>query len=215
MLSTPAAGSIRTSRGFTQEQRCVRLGERQACKRTASRGYSEGFNLSTPVCSSVSLESTSSQRHFHRDGSDSDGMLARHGRAMSEPIPVAVSLGANSLPDDNRDVNNCDRCPSNGDSSINHQLQTFGVHELQEMEKGARVYAVSDLHTDHAENMAWVRQLVSRGEFHRDVLIVAGDVSDCMEVSDTMLHVWMERDHKHGWRTSVEECITHSHGNKL
>ena len=42
------------------------------------------------------------------------------------------------------------------------------------------VYAMSDLHTDHEENLNWVKSL-SVHDFSQDVLIVAGDVSDSLE----------------------------------
>lgn len=40
-----------------------------------------------------------------------------------------------------------------------------------------RVFAVSDLHVDYAQNAQWVEQL-SDHDYTRDVLLVAGDVSD-------------------------------------
>ncbi len=46
-----------------------------------------------------------------------------------------------------------------------------------------RVFAVSDLHADYAENLNWVRGL-SRADYRDDVLLLAGDVSDlphCLE----------------------------------
>ena len=46
--------------------------------------------------------------------------------------------------------------------------------------KAFDVYAVSDLHTDHEENLNWVKSL-SVQEFSKDVLIVAGDISDSLE----------------------------------
>ena len=39
------------------------------------------------------------------------------------------------------------------------------------------IFAVSDIHTDYAENLAWARSLAD-GDYGEDVLIVAGDVSD-------------------------------------
>lgn len=46
-----------------------------------------------------------------------------------------------------------------------------------------RVWAVSDIHTDYAQNLEWVRALAAGGGgsvagLSRDVLLVAGDVSD-------------------------------------
>ena len=44
------------------------------------------------------------------------------------------------------------------------------------------IYAASDLHTDHAANMEWVRALASGGRHRNDVLICAGDVSDKLQI---------------------------------
>ncbi|KAL6768574.1 hypothetical protein ACKKBF_B11275 [Auxenochlorella protothecoides x Auxenochlorella symbiontica] len=41
-----------------------------------------------------------------------------------------------------------------------------------------RIWAVSDVHTDYKDNMAWAEQLCSSRETREDTLIVAGDVSD-------------------------------------
>ena len=40
-----------------------------------------------------------------------------------------------------------------------------------------RVFAVSDIHVDYAENLDWILSLDAR-EFSEDVLILAGDVTD-------------------------------------
>eukprot|EP00850_Spirogloea_muscicola_P010798 SM000064S19820 [mRNA] locus=s64:536002:538047:- [translate_table: standard] len=45
---------------------------------------------------------------------------------------------------------------------------------------GMRVFAVSDLHTDYAENLAWVEAL-SPSAYRGDAIIVAGDVTDGLE----------------------------------
>ena len=42
-----------------------------------------------------------------------------------------------------------------------------------------RVFAVSDIHVDYAENLAWVLSLDHR-EYANDILILAGDVTDQM-----------------------------------
>ena len=47
-----------------------------------------------------------------------------------------------------------------------------------------RVLAVSDIHVDYEENLAWVRSL-SSGVYRRDVLLVAGDVSFLHDGSET------------------------------
>lgn len=44
-----------------------------------------------------------------------------------------------------------------------------------------RLFATSDLHTDYKENFRWLQEL-SNTEYRDDVLIVAGDVSDRLEV---------------------------------
>src|SRR5690349_25161523 len=50
-----------------------------------------------------------------------------------------------------------------------------------------RVFATSDLHTDYKENLLWLRQL-SDTAYRDDTLIVAGDVSDRLEIiRDTLL----------------------------
>lgn len=45
-----------------------------------------------------------------------------------------------------------------------------------------RVFAISDLHTDHSENMVWLEQLASSTEFSKDIIIVAGDITDDMTI---------------------------------
>ncbi|KAG6426107.1 hypothetical protein SASPL_110322 [Salvia splendens] len=42
---------------------------------------------------------------------------------------------------------------------------------------GARVYVVSDLHTDYSENMSWLSSLLSHND-RQSVLLVAGDVAE-------------------------------------
>ena len=42
-----------------------------------------------------------------------------------------------------------------------------------------RVFAVSDVHVDYAENLAWVLSLDHK-EYAKDILILAGDVTDKM-----------------------------------
>ena len=44
-----------------------------------------------------------------------------------------------------------------------------------------RVFATSDLHTDYKENFRWLAEL-SDTEYRDDALIVAGDISDRLEV---------------------------------
>jgi len=44
-----------------------------------------------------------------------------------------------------------------------------------------RLFATSDLHTDYQENFRWLEEL-SDTEYREDILIVAGDVSDRLEI---------------------------------
>ena len=44
-----------------------------------------------------------------------------------------------------------------------------------------RVFALSDIHVDYPENMLWVLQL-SDTEYRQDILILAGDVTDDLEL---------------------------------
>ena len=44
-----------------------------------------------------------------------------------------------------------------------------------------RVFATSDLHTDYKENFLWLKEL-SDTAYRDDTLIVAGDVSDRLEI---------------------------------
>jgi predicted phosphodiesterase len=51
-------------------------------------------------------------------------------------------------------------------------------HTMQSTSKpGTRIFALSDLHVDYQDNMAWV-QALSSTEYTHDTLILAGDVSD-------------------------------------
>lgn len=43
------------------------------------------------------------------------------------------------------------------------------------------MYAISDLHTDYPVNMGWVESL-SDDKYQNDLLIVAGDISDNLEI---------------------------------
>ena len=70
---------------------------------------------------------------------------------------------------------------SRAPSHCNHPLLTALVFQgLTQKQGGTRfdVYAISDLHTDHKENLNWIRCL-STEHYRNDALIVAGDISDC------------------------------------
>jgi hypothetical protein len=49
-----------------------------------------------------------------------------------------------------------------------------------------RVFVLSDIHTDYSENLEWVDSLSST-EFQHDAVILAGDVSDAIDVLETTL----------------------------
>jgi hypothetical protein len=55
-----------------------------------------------------------------------------------------------------------------------------------------RIFAVSDLHTDFKENRLLLEQL-SRQEYTEDVLLVAGDIADRLEVIDDTLSLLRSR----------------------
>ena len=52
--------------------------------------------------------------------------------------------------------------------------------------EAARIFALSDVHVDSALNLAWMNTL-SESDFQRDVLILAGDVSDRMDRLESTL----------------------------
>ena len=45
-----------------------------------------------------------------------------------------------------------------------------------------RVFALTDVHTDYEENLAWIDSLAQRGYREQDVLILSGDVSDDLTI---------------------------------
>jgi len=55
-----------------------------------------------------------------------------------------------------------------------------------------RVFAVSDIHADYAENFAWV-QALSQDEYLNDILILAGDVSDSMDILQRVFDTLQQR----------------------
>lgn len=57
---------------------------------------------------------------------------------------------------------------------------------------GLRVFVVSDLHTDYAENMKWVKCL-SSVEYKKDVLLVAGDVAETYDKFFVTMSLLKER----------------------
>ena len=51
------------------------------------------------------------------------------------------------------------------------------MRPLPALSASRHIYAISDVHTDYAENMRWIESL-SDDAFQSDVLICAGDVAD-------------------------------------
>ncbi len=43
------------------------------------------------------------------------------------------------------------------------------------------MWAVSDIHTDYPQNLAWAQQWCAGGDFKQDAILLAGDVSDSLE----------------------------------
>lgn len=59
---------------------------------------------------------------------------------------------------------------------------------------GLRVFVVSDLHTDYAENLNWVKCLSTVNNKHKnDVLLVAGDVAETYDMFVVTMSLLKER----------------------
>eukprot|EP01043_Picozoa_sp_COSAG02_P053636 COSAG02_NODE_5953_length_3916_cov_1.450616_3_plen_304_part_00 len=58
-----------------------------------------------------------------------------------------------------------------------------------------RVYGISDLHADFTENMEWLADL-PKDEYKNDVLCVAGDVSDHIEIVEKVWEILVPRFHR-------------------
>ena len=56
-------------------------------------------------------------------------------------------------------------------------LKALGSASTEALPGSARIFCVSDLHTDHEANLEWCRALRATGSFVEDVLIIAGDVT--------------------------------------
>ena len=55
-----------------------------------------------------------------------------------------------------------------------------------------RVFCVSDVHTDHPENMRWVQGL-SKEDYRDDTLLLGGDISDSRDVLEKTLAAFRAR----------------------
>lgn len=58
--------------------------------------------------------------------------------------------------------------------------------------RGMKIYLVSDVHTDHVENLEWIRNL-SPTEYKQHTLILAGDVSDNLETFEITMKLLKEK----------------------
>ena len=72
----------------------------------------------------------------------------------------------------------------------------FGFNLRQRSEKKKvkmpRVFCVSDVHTDHDENMNWVKSL-SLEEYQEDTIIIGGDISDRRDIFEKTLAAFRAR----------------------
>ena len=57
-----------------------------------------------------------------------------------------------------------------------------------------RLFATSDLHTDYKENFRWLQE-ISDSEYRNDALIVAGDISDRLEIIRDTLQLLRSKFH--------------------
>jgi 3',5'-cyclic AMP phosphodiesterase CpdA len=74
-------------------------------------------------------------------------------------------------------------------------------------ERGAGLYAISDLHVDHAENRELIQQLCPNSK--RDWLIVAGDVADDHTRFEWALRLLSERFEQVVWVPGNHELLTY------
>jgi len=58
-----------------------------------------------------------------------------------------------------------------------------------------RVFAISDLHVDYAENLDWIEGALNHSH-EQDILILAGDVSDDLELLQRVFSLLTEKFHK-------------------
>lgn len=63
------------------------------------------------------------------------------------------------------------------------EVASLPQERLQNITTIDRVFCLSDLHTDHADNLEWLRRCMSQTHWtQRDLLVVAGDISHDMDV---------------------------------
>lgn len=66
---------------------------------------------------------------------------------------------------------------------------------MNQLRPARRVFAVSDLHLDYAENLAWLLNL-SLSDYQHDVLILAGDISDAPDLLEICFVELVRRFHR-------------------
>jgi hypothetical protein len=85
-------------------------------------------------------------------------------------------------------------------------------HQLDNIQ---RVFCLSDLHTDHVDNMKWLRDRMARGGLtERDLLIVAGDISheyatlaeSIAILKDTSCQVFFLAGNHEAWLTKQDKA---------
>eukprot|EP01018_Ginkgo_biloba_P022372 Gb_06747 [translate_table: standard] len=83
-----------------------------------------------------------------------------------------------------------------GDTNVGRRCRILPtvqhLSQRQRSSSGMKVYALSDLHTDYPENMAWVKRL-STTAYKTDILIIAGDVAEKFENFVSTMSVLKER----------------------
>ncbi len=58
-----------------------------------------------------------------------------------------------------------------------------------------RVHAISDIHVDYPDNLAWLQRL-SASDYQADILVLAGDVSDDMGLLEDTLQILLGKFHR-------------------
>jgi predicted phosphodiesterase len=102
------------------------------------------------------------------------------------------------------------------DASNKRNSHTPLFHQLHGIE---RIFALSDLHTDHVDNLKWLQSRMKHGDFSdKDLIVVAGDISheyDRLEKSlqamrDTGAHVFFVAGNHEAWLTKQdsEQALT-------
>ena len=61
-------------------------------------------------------------------------------------------------------------------------FRTKGVKLLNNLERMSKVFAISDLHVDIKQNRDWVSSVLCSGRFNNDALIIAGDITDNIDL---------------------------------